>query len=487
MAGRDLVRDGAGRNLESRIVRLPAGLKPGLPTMSPQIEDPGLNKLREEYLKQLLERYEARSKTFRTLLFGFVGFGFVFLLLVLMPFVGLRRQHRALNSQLVDANRRADSVAAALAVYGTATRGFTELRRAIDNGAFELRDAIPRLTRSLELMAEPNIGLAQQVAQQMVQQQITQQQVSQQATQQQTGSGQCEVAPDRSARMNCLVSQQVRAQFDRYAQVLEASVIGPIETLTGKNGGPQATVLRRGLDSIRSGFEARLAATPRFWEQFGGKVDFFGELSRDLDGYWTRFGFQAQSDSLRVAQQRLDTTSAALKTRMTQLEGQEEGLAARLATIESPLGKLPIGLVEGVQIFPLLMAIGFVWICAVLAELAGMRSALQSGYRERDPNQAALTDRHLALIAPLWIADGDSSMRSGAERALLMAPIVLFGLSCVLVVYHWVGLTDAGSLSNQDRWLYGSLYLAAAAGLAIAFRRVLQLIGSEGAAPKPAP
>lgn len=453
--------------------------------MSPQTEDPGLNRLREEYLRDLLERYEARSKTFRTLLFGFVGFGFVFLLLVLVPFVGLRRQHDALNAQLEHGNRRADSLLAALEVYGTAAQGFTELRAAIDQGPYELRDALPSLTRSLEQLGEPNLDRTQvppQLGQQQTPRQM-QQQTAQQTTQT-TSSGQCQAAPDRSARMNCLVSEQVRDQFDRYAQLLESSVIGPMETLPQGIAGPQAARLRQGLDSIKWGFEGRLAERPDFWEQFGGKMDFFSELKDDLDGYWIQFGFQAQSDSLRAAQQQLDTASAQLRARMARLEGEEEGLAARLATIESPLGKLPIGLVEGVQIFPLLMAIGFVWICAVLAELVALRSVLQSGYRERDPDQAALTNRHLTIVAPLWIADGDSPTRDAAEHALLFAPIGIFALGCILVIYHWIGRTDEGGLTSQDRWLYGSLYLLAAAGLLVTYQHARKIIQQGRAVSK---
>jgi hypothetical protein len=435
--------------------------------MSPHIADPNLEKLRDEYLKQLLERYEARSKTFRTLLFGFVGFGFVFLLLVLFPFVGLRRQHYQVNQQMAAATDRAAALTAATQLFATATQGFTTLRNAIDSGAYELRDALPGLSET-EHLGQPNASMEQQMVQRQMRQRPLQQQ--------QAGIDRCAAEVEETARMNCRVGEQVRRQFDRYAQVLDSSVIAPMEALSPDIARPRADALRSGLDSIRAAFEARLAATPRFWERFGGKLDFFGELNRDVEGYWTQYGFEAQKDSLSVAKQRLDSASAALTVRNARLEKLEDGLAARLATIESPLGKLPIGLVEGVQIFPLLMAIGFAWCCAVLAELVSMRNALQTGYRERDPEQAVLTDRHLTLIAPLWVGDGDLNTSNRAASILLFSPVAIFLLGCTLVVYQWVRWSDADGVSSQDHWLYGSLYLLAAVGLVIALRRVWPLL-----------
>src|SRR5688500_2343198 len=129
---------------------------------TPQVEDQSLAKLREEYLTRLVERYEARSKTFRSLLYGFVGFGSVFLLLVLIPFVGLHRQREALNGQLDTVARQAGELAVALEAYGKATAGFAALRAAIDGGADELRASLPRLAaqRSRSPVGEANAQFA---------------------------------------------------------------------------------------------------------------------------------------------------------------------------------------------------------------------------------------------------------------------------------------------------------------------------------------
>jgi hypothetical protein len=434
------------------------------------VEDESLTKLREAYLKQLVERYEARSKTFRTLLYGFVGFGALFLLLVLLPFVGLHRQRDAVNVQIDAAARRAADLKGALDAYGKASAGFTELREAIDGGPDRLRASLRNLA---DPTSQSNVG---QLNAAPIQQQAPNAPAS--IAQQRPVLSECDSRGDNDARMNCRVAEQVRSQFTDYASLLESSVIAPIEKLPAAVSTElNATRLRQGLDSIRMAFEARLAATPRFWEFYGGKVDFFGELRRDLDGYWTRFGFDEHKAALEASQRQLDSTWTALQTRKSSLENQEKGLVARLAQIESPLGKLPIGLVEGVQIFPLLMAIGFVWCCAVLIELAGMRRALDDGYRERGPEQAALTNRHLALVAPLWIERRDSSTLDAASRAVLFTPIAIFALSCGLVVYYWVRWSGAEGASRQDGWLYGSLYLIATGVLFIATRRLLVLLG----------
>lgn len=439
-----------------------------------QNEDPGLEKLREEYLKQLMDRYEARSKTFRTLLFGLLGFGAMFLLLVLVPFSSLRRHHHKVSEQLGPLQDQAGQLALAVEAYGKAAQGFGNLRSSIDRAAGELRDALPGISRAVELSpVESNAAFPQQV----------QQQIPAQGT---LAPNACNAAPDREDRMNCHVAAHVRMQFERYSAVLETEVLKPIEALpAGVEGKPNAAKLRSGLEGIQTAFETRLRETPRFWERFSGKIDFYSVLREDLERFWEQSGFRAQEAALATAKKKVDSTLADLKARRTALEDQEKGLSARLADIESPFGKLPVGLIEGVQVFPLLMAIGFAWCWAVLVDLVGMRRALLSGYREAGPDQAMLMDRHLSLIAPLWIGSRNSRTQDSLALLTLFAPIAIFVLGCTVVFYLWSQDAGVGDIAVQNQWLYGALYLLSALGLAVASVKVLGLVSQvrAGAAP----
>ena len=434
---------------------------------TPQNDEPALEKLRDEYLKQLLDRYEARSGRFRSVLFGFVGFGTVFVLLVLIPFASLRRQYHAVSGQLRNLQDRAENLTVAVEAYGKATQGFRTLQSTIDKGAKELRDALPALLSSQSMessIAQTNAHIAQQNVQQQL------------PNQPPRPSSLCDSIPDSEERMNCRVAEYVRTQFARYAHVLDTAVLEPIEHLPeGTEGRPDPNKLQAGLRGLQSAFEERLRSTPRFWEHYSGKIDFFSELRHDLDRYWKEHGFQSQEDALVAAKKTVDSNLANLKTRKTALESQERGLAARLAQIESPLGKLPIGLIEAVQIFPLLIAMGFGWCWAVLMDLAGIRRALRTGYREWSPDQVALTDRHLSVIAPLWLGE-NSGMQDRFARLALSAQLVIYLIGCALVIYLWLGGADAGDMSVRDRWLYGTLYLLSAIGLIIASRNMFDLV-----------
>jgi hypothetical protein len=427
---------------------------------TPPKDDSELEKLREEYLKQLLDRYEARSKTFRSLLFGFLGFGSVFLLLIVIPFSGLRRQQQLVSARLEALAPRAGELATAVEAYGRATEGFRELQSAIAGGPDKLKVALPTLFSPSRADSSP--GTTNAATTQWTQQSLQRQ-----------SQDECASISDEEERRNCRVAKYVRQQFEGYATVLDTSVIKPIEELpAGVETRHAPDKLRRGLNQIQAAFEARLKQTPRFWELYSGKVDFYAELRHDLDRYWKEFGLQAQLDALVATKRTVDSEAADLKARKISLESQQQVLAVRLAQLESPIGKLPIGLTEGVQVFPLLMAVGLGWCWLVLGNLVQMRRALRDGYSQRARDQAVLTDRHLSLIAPLSIG---SAAQDTAARVALFALIAIYVVGCGLVAYLWFRTSNADDASAQVRWLYGTLYIVAAVGLVVALRRMLDL------------
>ena len=136
------------------------------------------------------------------------------------------------------------------------------------------------------------------------------------------------------------------------------------------------------------------------------------------------------------------------------------------------MGQLPVGLREAVQIFPLLMALGFGWCVFVLRQLVTLRQAIRDGYEHQAPDVAELTDRHLTLVAPLWVDRGHPAF----GQALLLAPIGIFIAACALVTYHWSLERESIEVLALDPWVYGGLYAAAGVGLYIAARRASALV-----------
>jgi hypothetical protein len=62
-------------------------------------EDP-LDRVREEHLKRIFDLYEARSRSFRTVFSGLIGFSFLFLFLVLFPYVSIQNESHRIAERL---------------------------------------------------------------------------------------------------------------------------------------------------------------------------------------------------------------------------------------------------------------------------------------------------------------------------------------------------------------------------------------------------
>lgn len=411
-----------------------------------------------EYFGQVIALYESESKNFRTLLSGVLLFGLLFFFLVLVPFVRVHRQHEVIGARLLEIDAESARVAAGLGAYRTAAEGFESLRRAVVRGPYELRAALPALLSVPARQADVEINAP----------------IQQQMAQRPPRPEEADACGSPTAGLewaNCRVAGQVWEQFQGYRDLLEDSVLAPLRTVP-PSAASDLTTLPVGLDSLQAAFEARLAENPRFWERFTGKTDFFDQLRGSLDQFWRRYGFEDRRLALELERARLDSLTASLEQRQEALETGEEKLAARLAELDSPLGKLPVGLVEAVQIFPLLMAIGFGWCVFVLRRLAALRQAVREGYQQRDPELADLTERHLAVVAPVWVDRGHPALR----HALLWPPIGIFVAACALVAYHWSLEPGSNEVLVFDPWVYGGLYAAAAVGLYYAARRAAALV-----------
>jgi hypothetical protein len=130
--------------------------------------------------------------------------------------------------------------------------------------------------------------------------------------------------------------------------------------------------------------------------------------------------------------------------------------------MDSPFGKLPLGVLEGVHLFPILLTIGFLICTSMLSELAGLRAALEGAYRERDPDGAVLTPRNVALLAPLWVDPLGPAIQRRIRTLVLLAPMVIALVSIGLVLYNWSISRGAVEVSELERRVYGILYLICA-------------------------
>jgi len=418
---------------------------------------PDTDHLRDDFIDRLLKQYESRSDTLSKVVNGLVLFGFLFFFLILFPFISLHHQSHRVTAELQGLPAQARALDSSLSAYRAAAEGIRALKQAIERGPFELRDAI----RNGFADAEGPEGRpsANQMAAQQVQQTP--------APVNRAGEPKCPGERETLEWMSCQVRRQVERQFTAYEDLLEDSVIAPVQRRPAAGGlvtPPLAdsAELRQGLTRLQVAFQERLTKTPEFWKQFSGKVDFYALLGGEVDRFWSESRLAEHEKELDASLHQVLKRQAEYQASLKELSAREEQLAGRLEKMDSPFGKLPLGVLEGVHLFPILLTIGFLICTAMLTELAGLRAALGGAYRERDPDGVVLTPRNVALLAPLWVDPLGPAAQRRIRTLVLLAPMVIAVVSIGLVLYNWSISEGAVEVSELERRVYGTLYLICA-------------------------
>jgi hypothetical protein len=293
------------------------------------------------------------------------------------------------------------------------------------------------------------------------------------------------------AWVNCRVRQEVTRQFQEYREILRRDVVGTLQGLSGEAGDlVDRAALEGQIGDLQASFDRKLAGNPRFWRTFQGKQGFYVELDEGVGGFWSRYGSAIETHTGRLEQElnRLQAARTALEQQQARLEAQEEKVAERLSQIEFPLGKLPVGLSESVALFPALVAVGFGICASLLREAVRLRGVLHRLYQQKDPGQAILTDRQIALVAPLWIDPADPDQNRTWRLAALLSPLAVYAAACGLIVYAWTLPEGPGPGAGVSRWAYGGLYILSLIFFVHGYRKVVaELRGyPEARADRPA-
>jgi hypothetical protein len=405
-----------------------------------------------EHCQRVFERFEGRSKAFRTVFTGVVIFGALFLLFVLVPYISLlvQGQRAALAAvRLEEDLRRHQARAEALQ---RPLQGMERLRQRLERGPRELRELILALAR--DPGPAPFVQQARAPA-----------------------SPACE-GRSGDDRMNCLVRDHMLRTFDGYVRSLQADVVEPLRGLPAGSVSLDPGELQRRVDTLRQTLQTKLDANPRFWTTLQGKEGFQVEIDQEITRFWSDVGApledKVRSLSAEVARIRREGESSRLTREL--LQKQQAELAVRLKDLDSPLGKLPIGLAEAVLVFPLVLAAGFVVALVILVEAVALRAAFHALYQAKDPSHAVITEAQVALVAPLWI----DPLRSPRQRLVLAAalavPALIFVGACVLIA-HAARLPDGFAAPGQlPAAAYGVLYALAAIAMTAAGVRLMRAV-----------
>jgi hypothetical protein len=231
----------------------------------------------------------------------------------------------------------------------------------------------------------------------------------------------------------------VETWFSNLTARLEQGMVRPvseIEVGTGplslKEKANQASEkLRRHLDKV----------DPEFWRQYGegGKVTVAEQLQQVVEEFFGPIEKQATAllEKNRAQLDRQRSELSRLEQDLQKTEKRQEELQARLQSLESPFGRLPLGMTDLITLFPLLLAGLMVMLTVALQRTNRLRIAF---YQEHRSQQQPLNSVTLDLCTDCWFLPPYRS----AARPVLVATALLLLLG-VIVRSEWLVIAEPGA------------------------------------------
>lgn len=441
--------------------------------------DRGDEALRREHLERLLERHAAAQRDFGRSLAALLAFAVLFPLLVLLPYLAIRADRGGVQRGLSAARDEIEAVRRDAALVEAPQLGLAAFRERLAAGPAELAAFI----RAADVRDAPTEGLVGQLPplpDPTFPGQFPASAMPDGLPDPAADPGPCAGhRPGEQGWWGCVVGAEMRRLFAEYRGFLVERVLEPLRSLPTELAVVDAESVATGLDDLEAAFERRLESDPFFFEYFDDKGPFFVGLGEELDAFWAVPGssLATQSAALRSHLDALESDRSAAEARLDALQGQEQELAARLERLESPVGRLPVGLVEAIALFPLVTAVGFLLVGASLERARRLRAALRAHAASLDPGRAVLTDAQVALVAPVWLDPlAPRSARSGQLALLAVAPLAVTAAAAATLAAPGL-LEETRTFGAAGRWAWWAAYALAVTVSASGFGRLASARG----------
>ena len=116
----------------------------------PEKENQNLDKIIEDQIKYIYDRYETKSKTFFKLLTGLITFALLFFVLIFFPYISIQHERQRLDRQAGLQKERISQKTLIIEAFEQSIEGIEKLRKEIRNGPDNLRAYILSLERVSE-------------------------------------------------------------------------------------------------------------------------------------------------------------------------------------------------------------------------------------------------------------------------------------------------------------------------------------------------
>jgi len=446
-----------------------------------------LTSIKAEHMERLLGAYRGRAKSFQQLFNSLTLFALLFLFIILFPYISLQIESRRISAELNVLHEQLSPTEDQLKVYRQAQGAIQELSQALKDSPEELNRFIVGLESNCrEVDDNPNFPVQDPLIQNSpiqgspIQGPSSVQNSETCPSTTDASSGPLS-DPVRGEWYKSQIQDYVRTQFNEFGGNIDRQVITPFQSIDPSDTPIDLAALSDGLGNIEVTFNARLDENPYFWRQYVEKVRFYEQLDQTLGGVWGDFEelINEQDKKLAAEIAILQAEVARKAERQAQLAAEETKIGERLAQIESPIGKIPVGLQESVLVFPLALSIGF-FICASLfVDTIHIRWSFHELYQQKDPEQQIIDAQQISLIAPLPVDPNDDKQKQAAQLAWLLVPFVVFIIASGLILFGWMfSMVDPGS--QPLKLPYTILYLASLILFIYSYRRVLAALKRYG-------
>lgn len=382
----------------------------------------------DDQIKQILSRFESRSKNFENSFKILLLFSILFLFIIQIPYLSIQVKKENINNEIKSVLSHVASDSIDAQYFKNVQSGINNLQRAIKRSPEELREFVMR-----EINSSQNQNFTPNQQQQAIE------------------------SVSNKDNLNKLVENELEKHFQDYKKILINEIIQPLDSLGEKD----LTKFISDLDTLQNIFYSNYNENPDFWHTYAGKEDFFFAFDRNVNSYLSQFIEKLEKGKNDVTE-RLKRENHSKDSLINVVEKQkdiEQQITARMEQIEFPFGKIPIGLSESIAVFPLLITVGFLFLLSLLRETIKLRKNLHSLYLQKDPERQVFTDTQISLIAPLLI-DPLLPVKSQRIKVILITlPLIIFITAVCIAIYTWT-LPGAVIITASDTWwIYTILYL----------------------------
>ena len=221
-------------------------------------------------------------------------------------------------------------------------------------------------------------------------------------------------------------NERFAGQISRLVAV-EAAVLGAAQDDLGALVEGTCGWLTRGEVHFETDEQLPPDGTDMLLRMFPHDISHYAARLGALHGTLRRGLPEGELEVERIERARADTTE-----RLAVLQRQLERIASfdRLGT---PIGDLPVGLGQIVLLFPVVLALGFLVVANGFARMADLQRAFVRLCRKRDRTGEVMDDRHVSVIAPLWLDPREPLGARAAKWAIMLTPLALMVANLMLI------------------------------------------------------